>query len=80
MQGLVGEISKEEKIFEREIKDAEDFVNRIERGYKLPGWLRWLYNLGFPMPDMPQMPNITPPNTQAGNVTPAPGASTAGSA
>ncbi len=70
VQGLAGELSKEEKLFEREIADAEAFVNRIERQYKLPGWLRWLYNLGFPMPDMPGM---TSPNTEAGNVSPAPG-------
>ena len=76
MQGIVGELTKEEKALEREISDAEAFVNRIERQYKLPGWLRWLYNLGFPMPDMP---NMISPTNQAGNVSPSPGPPTPGS-
>lgn len=75
-QGIVGELSKDEKVLEREIREAEDFVNRIEKGYKLPGWLRWLYNLGFPMPDMP---NMTAPNSAAGNASPAPGPPNPGS-
>ena len=80
MQDLVQELSKEEQFIQKEIQDAEDFVNRIERQYKLPPWLRWLYNLGFPMPDMPGMPGMTAPNSAAGNTSPAPGPPPAGSA
>ena len=80
LQDLVQEFTKEEQFIQKEIQDAEDFVNRIERQYKLPPWLRWLYNLGFPMPDMPGMPSMTPPNSAAGNVSPAPGPPPVGSA
>lgn len=51
-QGLVKEFQKEEKEFESELSRAREFLERIERGYTLPSWLRWLYNLGFPMPSM----------------------------
>ena len=80
MQDLVQEFTKEEQYLQKEIQDAENFVNRIERQYKLPPWLRWLYNLGFPMPDMPGMPDMTPPKSAAGNVSPSPGPPSAGSA
>ena len=54
-RGLVQEFQREEKLVEREIDLARDFVERIERSYTLPPWLRFLYRLGFPMPAMPPM-------------------------
>lgn len=58
-QGIVQELQKEEKTFEAELAQARAFVERIERQYTLPPWLRWLYNLGFPMPSM-QLPTGQP--------------------
>ena len=55
-QGLVQELQREEKNAEKtisaEFEEARKFVERIERQYTLPGPLRWLYKLGFPMPNM----------------------------
>ncbi|CAL8465530.1 g5066 [Coccomyxa elongata] len=55
-QGLVQELVREEKNAEKtisaEFEQARKFVERIERQYTLPAPLRWLYKLGFPMPNM----------------------------
>ena len=49
------ELQKEEKLVEQGLSQAEAFLEKIERTYTLPPFLRWLYNLGFPMPSMPNM-------------------------
>lgn len=54
-QGFVRELQKEEKLVEQGLGRAEAFLERIERTYTLPPWLRWLYSLGLPMPSMPNM-------------------------
>jgi hypothetical protein len=48
----VQELEKEEKELATDLGKAKEFLERVERQYTLPPWLRWLYNLGFPMPSM----------------------------
>ncbi len=50
------ELQKEEQEVADTVKadfaKAREFVERIEKQYTLPPFLRWLYKLGVPMPDM----------------------------
>lgn len=42
MQGLLAELQKDEQGIEKELRDAEQFIEGIEKQYNLPDFLQWL--------------------------------------